>query len=170
VKINLTDIVGKNKQFNYLKSLDSLLDAATLDRPVDAILTVRQKDEANYTLSGSINASVTTACDRCGRIISLCVSREFQYILCVGMQPEPNAEYQCSNEDCETLYIAEAAIDSDTIIAEQLLLAVPVQRLCEKSCKGLCRKCGINLNVKKCICGEVNSNSPFAILKKLQQK
>ncbi len=170
MKMNLADIVGKSEQFSCFESLHSLLYDATLDSPVDVVLTVRQKNEESYTLSGTINGSVTTACDRCGKVMPLGISREFEYALRIGTQPEFNAEYQCSNEDCETLYLAEAAIDSDKIIAEQFLLAIPVQRLCVESCRGLCNECGINLNKKKCQCGESNSNSPFAILKNLQQK
>ena len=170
MKINLTDIIGKNEQFSCLESLDSLLYGVALDSPVDAIVIASQKDDENYTLSGTIRGAVITACDRCGREISIDFEREFQYIVCIGSQPECSAEYQCSNEDCEILYLAEAAIDSETIIAEQFVLAIPVQRLCNDLCKGLCKECGVDLNKKVCMCGEDNSNSPFAILKKLQQK
>ncbi len=170
MKINLTDIVGRNEQFSRLESLGSLICGITLDSPVDVIITAKQKDKDNYTLSGVISGSVTTDCDRCGIEFVLTVEREFQYIICIGRQPEYGAEYQCSNEDCEKLYLAEAAIDSETIIAEQFVLAIPVQRLCKHLCKGICKECGTDLNVKVCTCGESNSNSPFAILKKLQQK
>ena len=170
MEINLTDIIGKNERFSCLESLESLLCGVALDSPVDAIITARQKNEEDYTLSGSISGSVTTACDRCGKEISLAVDREFQYRICIGGQSECGAEYQCSNEDCETLYLTEAAIDSETIIAEQFVLAIPVQRLCDDLCKGLCKECGNDLNKKMCMCGEGNPNSPFAILKKLQQK
>ncbi len=170
MKINFKDIVGKNEQFSCLESLDSLLCGVTLGGPVDATITARHKDEGNYTLSGTVSGSFATACDRCGKEVSLTVERAFQYIICIGRQPERGAEYQCSNEDCETLYLAEAAIDIETIIAEQFVLAIPVQRLCNDLCKGLCKECGIDLNKKVCMCKEGNSNSPFAILKKLQQK
>jgi len=168
VKILLADIVGKDRKFSYLESLDSLLSDFTLKSPVEAVLLARQKNEDSYMLSGTVKASVTVGCDRCGKIIPLPVSREFQYVLHIGEQPERNAEYQCNDEDCEALYLNEAAIECEAIVEEQLLLAMPVQRLCDESCKGLCKECGINLNVKKCQCGEFNSNSPFAILKKLQ--
>ena len=170
MKILLTDIVGKSERYSFVELLDSPLYDFRLEGPVDASLLVRQQSEGKYLLSGVIQASATAKCDRCGKEVYLPIEKDFQYILRIGEAPEGDAEHQCSNEDCETLHLDEAAIDSEAIVAEQLLLAIPVQRLCDESCKGLCRKCGIDLNEKKCKCGESNSNSPFAILKTLQQK
>jgi len=170
MKILLTEIVGKCGQFSCSESFDSSLYDFEMQGPAKAGLAVRQQNEDTYTLSGTLQASLKTACDRCGKEIPLSVSREFRYVLHIGEEPECTAEHQCSDTDCETLYLDEAALDSKTIIAEQLLLAVPQQRLCDKTCKGLCKECGCNLNKKKCQCGESNANSPFAILKTLQKK
>jgi uncharacterized protein len=170
MKIILTDILGNGGSYSCLESLDSLQCDFSLKSPVVAILCARQQSEEKYVLSGTVKASVETSCDRCGKEISLHVNRKFQYILYIGQEPECNAEYQCNDDDCEMLYLDEAAIECKAIVVEQLLLAMPVQRLCGSSCKGLCKECGTNLNEKMCKCGEFNSNSPFAILKKLQHK
>jgi len=168
VKILLTDIVGKREQYSLVELLDSPLYDFRLEGPVEASLLVRQQSEGKYLLSGALQVSATTKCDRCGNLF---LDKDFRYILRVGEEElEGDAEHQCSDEDCETLHLDDAAIDSETIVTEQLLLAIPVQRLCDDSCKGLCRECGIDLNEKKCKCEESNSNSPFAILKTLQQK
>jgi uncharacterized protein len=84
--------------------------------------------------------------------------------------PELAAEYQCSDKDLETLYLTEASVESKDIVSEQLLLALPAHRLCKTGCKGLCKRCGVDLNNEKCQCEENNTNSPFAILKTLQKK
>jgi len=47
---------------------------------------------------------------------------------------------------------AAAAIDLNPEIREEVILDYPVQPLCRESCKGLCPKCGINLNEQKCNC------------------
>ncbi len=43
-------------------------------------------------------------------------------------------------------------IDLTEDVKENLLLAVPMKKLCKESCKGLCTNCGANLNKKKCSC------------------
>lgn len=170
MKVLLTDIVGKSEQYRLVESPNSSLYDFRLEGPVEAKLLARQQSEVKYLLSGTLQALATAKCDRCGKKVTLAIDKDFRYTLHIGEEAESDAEHQCSDEDCETLHLDEAAIESDAITTEQLLLAIPVQRLCDETCKGLCRECGIDLNEKKCKCGESNSNSPFAILKKLQQK
>jgi len=80
-----------------------------------------------------------------------------------------NSEHHCSDDDYDVLYLSDSVIESTDILREQLLLALPVSSVCSESCMGLCDRCGTNLNENQCKCGEVNENSPFAILKKLQK-
>ena len=44
-------------------------------------------------------------------------------------------------------------IDSDTlditeIIENSIISTLPIKRLCKEDCKGLCSKCGANLNIE----------------------
>jgi uncharacterized protein len=43
---------------------------------------------------------------------------------------------------------------------------IPAKHLCRESCKGLCPRCGANLNEETCECRQDLKSSPFAILKK----
>jgi len=167
VKILLTEIAGKCGQFSCSEALDTSLYDFEMQSLAEAGLLIRQQNEDTYILSGTLRVLVKTACDRCAKEILLSVNREFRYVLRIGKELECTTERQCSDEDCEMLYLEEAALDSKTILAEQLLLAIPRQRLCDQACKGICKECGCNLNKKKCQCGESNADSPFAILKTL---
>ncbi|MDZ4676637.1 MAG: DUF177 domain-containing protein [Oligoflexia bacterium] len=56
-------------------------------------------------------------------------------------------------------------------VHEQVALEIPFQPLCTEECKGLCLKCGSNLNLAQCLCKheEVDQKvSPFAKLKELK--
>lgn len=44
-------------------------------------------------------------------------------------------------------------IDMDPDIREEIILDYPIKPLCKPSCKGLCPKCGKNLNEGGCTCG-----------------
>lgn len=41
-------------------------------------------------------------------------------------------------------------IDFEPLVREEMLLAMPINPLCQESCKGLCPVCGINLNDESC--------------------
>lgn len=47
----------------------------------------------------------------------------------------------------------QLVLDLDPDIREELILDYPLQPLCKINCKGLCFKCGGNLNDGKCSCG-----------------
>jgi len=43
-------------------------------------------------------------------------------------------------------------IDTTNDVREFALLSVPMKKLCKENCKGLCPKCGSDLNKEKCKC------------------
>ena len=47
----------------------------------------------------------------------------------------------------------EQVIDLDADIREEIILDYPIKPLCSPNCKGLCPKCGKNLNEGGCFCG-----------------
>jgi uncharacterized protein len=49
----------------------------------------------------------------------------------------------------------QQVIDLGPDIREEIILDYPIQPLCAVNCKGLCPKCGANLNSGKCNCGIV---------------
>jgi uncharacterized protein len=57
----------------------------------------------------------------------------------------------------------------DEFLRQEIILHFPTIQVHSNSCKGLCPKCGTNLNEKKCDCTKDDSDDPkqLAILKKL---
>jgi uncharacterized protein len=70
------------------------------------------------------------------------------------------------------LYFEGEEIDFTDAIQEQAILAIPFNPLCKPECKGLCPRCGSDLNVEGCRCSDPTPDGPFAVLKdmKLQLK
>ena len=62
-------------------------------------------------------------------------------------------------------------IDLDPIVREQLLLALPVTVLCQEGCRGLCPRCGQDLNERDCgHAGEKEVDVRLAKLKEIKLK
>ena len=60
-------------------------------------------------------------------------------------------------KDCYTDYPFDEAsliIDTTSDIREEIILGYPVKFLCRPDCKGLCLKCGMNLDEGKCSCNK----------------
>ncbi len=59
-------------------------------------------------------------------------------------------EVEISGEDS---YLLEGDyIDLNDLLNDYLILALPMKRLCDSDCKGICPRCGTNLNVSSCEC------------------
>ena len=58
-------------------------------------------------------------------------------------------------------------LDIDEQLVELLELEFPTRILCREDCKGLCQRCGKDLNEGPCDCPTVEPNPAFAKLLKL---
>ncbi len=170
MEILLTDSVADKKTLAVKESFTFSDGFPLWDIEVNADFLISQEKDDVYSLKGNFKARADSSCDRCGNTVRLKIDEHFFYQLRVEEEPQMVSDYNCSDEDCDVVYLSEPVIDSSDILKEQLLLALPVSVLCDDKCKGLCDRCGINLNEKQCKCRETNENSPFAILKQLQKK
>ncbi len=99
-----------------------------------------------------------TDCARCtkGVVLDIPVDTE-NYVV---------TEYE--NEDDNSMIVAEDYIIDLAEIAEfAVITSAPMKVLCKDDCKGLCPKCGKDLNEGKCNCPEKETDPRLAILKKL---
>ena len=56
-------------------------------------------------------------------------------------------------EDVDELsFIDGYMLDEDKLIMDEIVVALPTKVLCKEDCKGLCLRCGANLNEGECGC------------------
>jgi uncharacterized protein len=55
------------------------------------------------------------------------------------------------------------------ILAEQMLLILPMKVICRSDCRGLCPHCGANLNSEDCRCEARSADPRLAPLARLKQ-
>ena len=64
----------------------------------------------------------------------------------------------------EQPYVSGYYLDVDQLIGNELLLNLPMKVLCREDCKGICRKCGTNLNHSSCSCDTVELDPRMAVI------
>ncbi|WP_054870323.1 DUF177 domain-containing protein [Caloranaerobacter sp. TR13] len=74
-----------------------------------------------------------------------------------------------SEEETDEILVAykESTVDLQEFVVSAILLSLPMKALCDEACKGLCPKCGQNLNLQKCNCEDDFIDPRFAKLKEL---
>jgi len=76
-----------------------------------------------------------------------------------------------TKEEIDVNTLKSNEIDIDAILLEQLTLDMPMKSVCRIDCKGLCPKCGTNLNEGKCSCPSAEQiDKRFAKLKEIKLK
>ena len=75
---------------------------------------------------------------------------------------------ELTTEEMEMTYFEGEEIDLKDVLQQQLIMSLSQRPLCKEACKGLCQKCGADLNDGKCRCPDDQTNSRFAILKGLK--
>ena len=60
-------------------------------------------------------------------------------------------------------------LELNDVLREFVLLALPMQRLCDENCKGICPACGQNRNQNECRCQTAGADNRWAALKELRK-
>lgn len=137
-----------------IDSIDYKGDLIPVNSPVD-VSAVITNTEGNLLITGKIKADLTLKCSRC--------LESFNYLF------ENDFEEELSNNDDseDAIHFEGETIDITDIVVNNILLYLPISTLCSEDCKGLCPKCGVNLNINPCDCKEENLDPRLAVLKGL---
>lgn len=74
-------------------------------------------------------------------------------------------------EELEEVYTCVGEqVELGPMLREHLILATPMQPLCQPGCRGLCQVCGQDLNVKACGCRPVQPETPFSVLRRFRDR
>ncbi len=110
-------------------------------------------------LRGTITAEMICICDRCGQEFE---SRKETAVDAVIAEEE-------SEENPELFVLEGTELDLQELLSTCLILDMETKFLCKEDCKGLCPKCGKNLNLGPCGCRK-QSDPRFAVLEQLLDK
>jgi uncharacterized protein len=109
------------------------------------------------TLEASISTELELPCSRC--------LNNFSYPL--EIQIHEKFSNHPHEEDDDIIFIEENTIDISNIVKNNIIISLPIQKLCKEDCKGLCQHCGINFNHSSCNCMNENIDPRLSKLKDL---
>jgi uncharacterized protein len=129
---------------------------------------VRRMRESVF-LEGTLQGALIIACSRCLDPTRLPISSSFRYTF-VPTSTGQKEEAELSAENLEFGFYEGEMIDLDPVLFEQILLQVPMRSLCRENCRGLCPRCGMNLNMESCNCRDEHVDERLAVLKLFKVK
>lgn len=134
-------------------------------------ISVCKVNSETVILKGELSGVLQNRCGRCGSQVEDDFNTRFEYVVSSQQEERPEEQdVECAEADVNKLYLQGPEIDIDEILREQAYLESPVRMLCSENCKGVCQGCGAQLNSESCSCSADYSDSPFAILGKINKK
>ncbi len=174
MKILVVDIpeTGLSLDLSEDGKIIEALAASKLDfsliSPVSAHLNLTKAD-GNLYVTGDIKTRVSANCSRCLKEFEHDVETAFSVFYISGKEQEREVELRASDMDVQ--YFEGPELDTNEILLAQLALEMPMQELCKPDCKGLCPRCGSDLNLGTCKCSfESKIDSRFAKLRDFKVK
>lgn len=156
----------------YLLDVSDLLRGDRRELDVDA--TVEVSDDMGITfiespritgkavnMSGYIELSAKlivkyeTVCDRCLKELEREMVLDIKCPIAESLENMDNDEY---------LIPENGLIDLSELARENIILNLPLSHLCDENCKGLCTKCGADLNHGDCGCVRVEKDPRWSAL------
>ncbi|MHB8579595.1 MAG: YceD family protein [Ignavibacteriaceae bacterium] len=123
------------------------------------------KSNNQIVLNATLKLNANFECDRCNTNCTTNITMNYQMVYLFGKEPV----------ESDSINVVYLPLDADKIkldddIKDFALLSIPMKKLCKDDCKGLCFKCGKNLNEGNCSCDKSEIDVRWLPLVELKNK
>ena len=156
----IIDRPGASRPFSEDLDLSDLVfgNCKPAEEPVHAEGVIRNTAGV-LLVDGTVTAQLHGICDRCAREFRRCVQYPIEAVLVQELLDE-------ESEGRWAFALQGNNADLEDVIRTVFVLGMDSKLLCRDDCKGLCCRCGANLNDGPCSCGK-EIDSRFAALQQL---
>jgi uncharacterized protein len=103
-------------------------------------------------LRGGYKGEFEIPCARCLDPVMHALSGEFDLLFRPLGADADSSERSITTPETEIGYYQDGGLALEDVVREQVFLSLPPRSLCREDCKGLCPRCGKNLNSESCTC------------------
>ena len=149
---------GKRMDFQFSMDLSALEFAGRypVTQPVEVTGQVRNTADV-LELELTARTTLDAVCDRCGKAFPQEKEVTYQCLLAEELQNEDNDEI---------VLLEDGQADVGDLARTAFILGMDSKTLCSEDCKGLCPRCGADLNLGPCSCKK-EVDPRLAVLAKL---
>ncbi len=154
---------GRSFPFSFTTTadeIDAVHESYSLTGPIEIKGNLVNTGQA-YRLAGVIKCEKSFTCDRCLGHFTEKQQHSFA------------EDFRQAEEDDESgaVNIFDGdAIDITSLVRDTILAAQPLNNICQPDCRGLCPKCGADLNQGECGCDRFIPDPRLAALQQLLKK
>ncbi len=163
--INLSEVFtqeGKEKTWNVPCEMEFYQGAegkypVVSSEPI--AVAVKNLGNRKLAVTGGTKVTLSIPCARCLEPVEYTCELEFDQELDMKVSDADRVK----NLD-EQSYLTGYNLDADQMVGNELTLNLPMKVLCKEDCKGICNRCGANLNVETCDCDTRSLDPRMAVI------
>jgi uncharacterized protein len=156
--INLSKLLSGDQEtlteqvFLEMESFSTSLGTFPVVKKESFPLKVSKVGTDKFLMEGETAVTLEIPCDRCLSPVTV----EIPLTIC--REYDKNDTEESEEEDLIVGY----NLDTEQLIYCEILVNWPMKTLCTEACKGICKKCGANLNHSSCTCDTVELDPRMA--------
>lgn len=168
--VSINDLPPDGKEFEindqeiWLEPIKEFKMDCRIIKPLHGKIFVQTADEG-ILIRGSLQGEIVVPCNRCAEDAKVSINTKFDEYEEI---PDENIHKDGEHEGYIVYDKHAPMLNLAEVGWEQFMLAQPIQPLCREDCKGLCSKCGANLNLDECSCGKDEGDPRLAALRNLK--
>jgi DUF177 domain-containing protein len=126
--------------------------------------------DGEVRIKGQYTVEMASQCDRCLGRARFNLNSGFDLFYRPMSFIAREEEVEIDEGEAEIGFYEGGGMELEDILREQVLLALPMQRVCSDVCKGICPVCGKNRNETECECKLESHDDRWGALRKLELK
>jgi uncharacterized protein len=128
------------------------------------------RNGSDYIAGGELRGSAEMACSRCLKPVTVKLDSEWgmTFVPAHKLSPEKEDEREVAEDQVDVAPYEDEELDLEPTLREELLLALPVAPICADTCRGLCARCGHDLNQGDCACPPEPKDDRWAALRQMK--
>ena len=161
--INLSDVLNSEGKEEVIETplemtnFDNGLSSYPITEKSQVSLSFANLEEGKARIQGNAEVTFQAACDRCLTEVPLKLMLDFDRLVTA-----PDME---EDEDADDKSFMEGyQLNVETFVYNEIIGNWPAKILCKEDCKGICSKCGQNLNMGDCGCDTFVPDPRMAVI------
>lgn len=161
----LREEIGGRRNYTFTEAELPLDETISLRNLAGTVRFTRTASGVLATVQAS--GEVEVQCTRCLTSVVVPLNIQFRDEFHSMVEVNTGVSLPTPDED-DPFFISEShLLDLGEAIREYALIELPMRPLCREDCKGLCPRCGADLNDGSCGCADEDTDDRFDALKKL---
>jgi uncharacterized protein len=170
LRIDVTELrrgIGREATYEFREAVQPVEMAGETVTFEPAQVTARLVN-AGDSIGGyfEVSSGAHMLCSRCLKPVLVPIDMEFMVVY----QQAPATPGKDDGLEHEVVLYTENRIDVSDDVRQHLVLELPMKPVCGPSCKGLCPRCGRDLNEGDCDCPKTDENPGMSVLKDLLKR